>query len=89
MPKSITPLSEVKVRTAKPQKEPYKIFDGGGLFLLVTPPGGKLWRLKYRFDGKEKLLVLGAYPEIPLADARQRRDEARKQVAPKALTPEP
>jgi hypothetical protein len=51
------------------------------LFLLVTPSGGKLWRLKYRYEGKEKLLSLGAYPEISLAEARQRRDEARKQLA--------
>ncbi len=81
MPKRITPLSELKVRTAKPQKRTYKIFDGGGLFLLVTPPGGKLWHLKYRFVKKEKKLAFGSYPEISLADARQRRDEARKQLA--------
>ena len=81
MPKKITPLSEVKVRTAKPQEGTYKIFDGGGLFLLVTPSGGKLWHFKYRFDKKEKKLAFGTYPEISLADARQRRDEARKQVA--------
>jgi len=81
MPKRITPLSDVKVRTAKPQENPYKIFDGGGLFLLVTPSGGKLWYVKYRYDNKEKKLALGSYPEISLADARLRRDEARKQVA--------
>lgn len=81
MPKRITPLSEIKVRTAKPQKDTYKIFDGGGLFLMVTPSGGKLWHFKYRFDGKEKKLSLGSYPEISLADARQRREEARSQVS--------
>ncbi len=81
MPKRITPLSEVKIRTAKPRKNPYKLFDGGGLFLLVTPSGGKLWHFKYRFDKKEKKLALGTYPEISLADARLRRDEARRQVA--------
>jgi len=81
MPKRITPLSEVKVRTAKPEENQYKIFDGGGLFLLVTPSGGKLWHFKYRFDNKEKKLALGPYPEISLADARQRRDEAKKQLA--------
>ncbi len=81
MPKRITPLSEAKVRTAKSQENEYKIFDGGGLFLLVTPSGGKLWHFKYRFDNKEKKLTLGTYPEISLADARQRRDEARKQIA--------
>ncbi len=81
MPKRITPLSEVKIRTTKPRKNPYKLFDGGGLFLLVTPSGGKLWHFKYRFDSKEKKLALGTYPEISLADARLRRDEARKQIA--------
>lgn len=81
MPKRIKPLSEVKVRTTKPGKKPYKLFDGGGLFLLVTPSGGKLWNFKYRFDNKEKKLALGPYPEISLLDARQRRDEARRQIA--------
>lgn len=83
MPKRIVPLSETKVRTAKPKKSPQKLFDGGGLFLLVTPSGGKLWNLKYRFNGKEKKLSLGSYPEISLAEARQRREEARTLVANK------
>jgi integrase len=81
MPKRIRPLSEVKVRTAKPQNKDYKLFDGAGLFLLITPSGGKLWHFKYRFDKKEKKLALGAYPEISLLDARKRRDEARSQIA--------
>lgn len=81
MPKRITPLSEVKVRTAKPQANEYKLFDGGGLFLLITPSGGKLWRLRYLFDKKEKKLSLGIYPEISLHDARKRRDQARAQLA--------
>ncbi len=81
MPKRITPLSEVKVRNAKSRGNAYKLFDGGGLFLFLTPSGGKLWHFKYRFDSKEKKLTLGTYPEISLADARQRRDEARKQIA--------
>ena len=76
MPKRITPLSDTKVRTIKPAGKPQKLFDGGGLFLLVTPTGGKLWRLKYRFGGTEKLLAIGAYPQISLADARQKRDQA-------------
>jgi len=75
------PLSEVKVRNAKPQGSAFKLFDGGGLFLFVTPSGGKLWHFKYRFDNKEKKLAFGTYPEISLTDARQRRDEARRQVA--------
>ena len=81
MPKRIKPLSEVKVRTVKPQEKDFKLFDGGGLFLLVTKSGGKLWHFKYRFDKKEKKLALGAYPEISLIDARRRLDEARSQLA--------
>ena len=74
-------LSDVKARNAKPGEKQVKLFDGDGLFLLVTPAGGKWWRFKYRFEGKEKLLALGTYPEVSLADARQRRDDARKLVA--------
>jgi integrase len=81
MPKRIKPLSEVKVRTIKPQNKDFKLFDGGGLFLLVTKSGGKLWHFKYRFDKKEKKLALGSYPEISLLNARQRRDEARRLLA--------
>jgi hypothetical protein len=81
MPRRITPLSEVKVRNSKSKENAYKLFDGGGLFLLVTPTGGKLWHFKYRFDQKEKKLTFGSFPEISLADARQRREEARKQIA--------
>ncbi|MEI6315018.1 MAG: integrase arm-type DNA-binding domain-containing protein [Syntrophus sp. (in: bacteria)] len=81
MPKKIISLTDTEVRSAKPQENPYKLFDGGGLFLLVTPQGGKLWRCKYRYDNKEKLLTFGAYPEISLADARRRRDDARRQIA--------
>jgi len=76
MPKRITPLTDAKVRTIKPSEKPQKLFDGGGLFLLVTPTGGKLWRLKYRFGGIEKLLAIGAYPQTSLAEARQKRDQA-------------
>lgn len=81
MPKRFTPLSEAKVRIAKPQKNNYKLFDGGGLYLLVTPSGGKLWHFKYCFDKKERKLTFGTYPEISLVDTRQKQDEARKQIA--------
>lgn len=74
-------LSDVKIRNRKPAEKQYKIYDDAGLYLLVTPTGGKLWRFKYRFAGKEKLLALGSYPEIGLAEARARRDAARSQVA--------
>ena len=86
MPKRIAPLTDTKVRTVKPTAKPQKFFDGGGLFLLVTPTGGKLWNLKYRIDGKENRIALGAYPDVSLAEARQKRDQARvllaKGVAP-------
>lgn len=75
------PLSDIAIRNAKPTSKPAKIADGGGLFLYVTPAGGKLWRLKYRMDGREKLLAIGSYPEIGLSDARKRRDEARTLIA--------
>ncbi len=83
MPKRIVPLTDMKVQKAKPQDKPVTLFDGGGLFLLVTPSGGKLWRFKYRYDGKQKLLALGAYPEVSLSDARQKREDARKLLASK------
>jgi integrase len=75
------PLSDAKARNAKPRTKPYKIADGEGLFLLITPSGSKYWRLKYFFAGKERLLALGVYPEITLADARERRAQARKVLA--------
>ena len=75
------PLNNLKVQTAKPKEKPYKLFDGDGLYLLVTEKGHKWWRFKYRFDGKEKSLAFGTYPEISLVDARERRNEARRQVA--------
>jgi len=75
------PLSNTGIRTAKPEAKPRKLYDERGLFLLLSPKGGKWWRLKYRFDGKEKLLSLGVYPDVSLKQARERRDDARKLVA--------
>jgi integrase len=74
-------LTDIKVRNAKPAAKPYKLSDGGGLFVTVQPTGGKWWRYKYRFAGKEKLLALGAYPDVSLADARERHSQARKALA--------
>lgn len=74
-------LTDVAVRTAKPGPREYKLADAGGLYVLVTPTGGKLWRLKFRIDGKERKLAIGRYPDIGLAEARKRRDAAREQVA--------
>jgi len=74
-------LTEVAIRNAKPKDKPYKMGDSGGLFLQVTPAGGKLWRLKFRVAGKEKLLSLGGWPAVSLATARKERDKAREALA--------
>ena len=75
------PLSDAAARTAKPKAKPYKLTDAEGLFLFVTPAGSKLWRMKYRIHGKEKLLSLGAYPAVGLKKARADRDKAKEQLA--------
>jgi integrase len=75
------PLTDSAIRNAKPSAKYARLFDGGGLYLEVSPAGGKLWRFKYRFGGKEKRLALGAYPAVSLASARDRRDQARKLLA--------
>lgn len=72
------PLTDSALRNAKPQEKQYKLSDGGGMFLLVMPNGSRFWRLAYRFDGKQKLLALGAYPLISLAEARKKRDDAKR-----------
>ncbi|HHA1600176.1 TPA: Arm DNA-binding domain-containing protein, partial [Enterobacter hormaechei subsp. xiangfangensis] len=74
-------LNARQVDTAKPKDKPYKLADGGGLYLLVNPNGARYWRLKYRVAGKEKLLALGVYPDVTLADARAKRDEAKRGIA--------
>jgi len=74
-------LTDTAIRNAKPSDKARKITDERGLYLLVTPSGGKWWRFKYLFGGKEKLLSLGVSPDIFLADARERREAARKMVA--------
>lgn len=81
MPKRIVPLSDTQISKAKPQSKEYKLSDGGGLYMLVTPTGGKLWRFAYRFDGKQKLLAIGRYPEKSLAEARAHMKDARKLLA--------
>jgi len=77
------PLTDTQIRKAKPSQKTQRLFDGGGLYLEISPKGGKWWRLKYRFGGKEKRFSLGVYPDISLKDARERRDEARKLLANK------
>jgi integrase len=74
-------LTDLKIRKAKAESKPYKLSDGGGLFLLVKPNGSKLWQQKYRYLGKERLLSHGQYPEVSLTQARQKREEARVVLA--------
>ncbi|MFX0542656.1 Arm DNA-binding domain-containing protein [Roseovarius sp. S4756] len=71
------PLADVAIRNLKSRVKPFKATDSHGLYLLVNPTGSKLWRFKYRFNGKEKLLALGSYPLVGLKLAREKRDEAR------------
>jgi integrase len=75
------PLTDTAVRNAKPAKKTAKLFDERGLYLEVSPAGGKWWRHKYRFEGKEKRLSLGVYPDVGLKEARERRDAARQLLA--------
>jgi hypothetical protein len=75
------PLTDVQTRNAKPKAKPYKLTDGGGLYLLIQPHGARLWRLNYRFHGKQKTLALGKYPDVSLAEARKRQADARQLLA--------
>lgn len=74
-------LTDTKVRSAKPEAKEYSLVDGDGMFLLIHPNGSKYWRFRFRFGGKQHLMAFGVYPETSLADARQKREEARKLVA--------
>src|SRR5205823_9708102 len=75
------PLTDIAIKAAKPTAKPVKLFDAGGLFLIVAPSGGRWWRFKYRFQGKAKTLSLGTYPTVSLKDARERRNELKRQLA--------
>jgi len=74
-------LTDTKIRALRPHEKPFKTFDGGGLYLHITPQGGRWWRLKYRYAGREKLLSLGTYPDTTLKLARSKRDDARTLLA--------
>ncbi|HEX9263190.1 MAG TPA: Arm DNA-binding domain-containing protein, partial [Candidatus Binatia bacterium] len=74
------PLTDVSIRSAKPKEKPYKLFDSGGLYLEINPSGGRWWRWKYRFAGKEKRLSFGVYPDVTLKMAREERDTVRQQL---------
>lgn len=75
--------TNIEIKAAKPKDKPYKLKDEKGLYLLINPKGGKLWRFDFRFQGKRKTLYFGVYPDVSLADARERRDDARKLLAQK------
>ena len=75
------PLTDKAIRNAQPKAKSFKLTDGGGLFLWIQPSGGKWWRYRYRFAGKQKLLALGVYPDVSLAEARERHAQARKTLA--------
>ncbi|CAK0777176.1 hypothetical protein CCP3SC15_560021 [Gammaproteobacteria bacterium] len=81
------PLTDATARTTKPQDKPFKLADGGGLYLLVKPDGARYWRLKYRYGGKEKLLAFGAYPEVSLRDTRERREEEARKLLAQGIDP--
>jgi hypothetical protein len=74
-------LSALAVENAKPRDKEYVLTDGNGLHLLITPQGSRLWRLRYRFGGKQNMLSLGAFPDVSLVSARSKRDDARKHIA--------
>src|SRR3990167_2198562 len=74
-------LTDIKIRSIKPRDKAYKLSDEKGLYLYIAPNGLKSWRIKYRFAGKEKRLCIGVYPDVSLANARDKRDDARKLLA--------
>jgi hypothetical protein len=74
-------LSNLLIEKTKPQAKTLRLSDGRGMYLEISPTGGKWWRFKYRLAGKEKRISLGVYPDVPLATAREKREEARRQVA--------
>lgn len=78
MAQAVDKLTDPACRNSKPRAKPYKLADGHGLYMLVTPAGGRLWRMKYRYAGTEKLLAFGSYPETTLKAARVKRDQARR-----------
>src|SRR5712692_11729356 len=75
------PLTQFAISKAARGNKPYKLTDGGGLHLLVQPNGSKLWRFRYRFGGRENMMALGAFPTTPLAEARTKRDQAKRLIA--------
>lgn len=81
MPKRVQPLTEEKIEDARPKNNAYKLHDGGGLYLLVAPTGGRLWRISYYFNEKRKCLSLGSYPGVTLDDARRQLVDTKNLLA--------
>jgi hypothetical protein len=75
------PLTDKEIKGSKAREKEYKLFDGGGLYLSITPNSKKWWRLKYTFDGKEKRISLGVYPIVTLQDARKKREDLKYQIS--------
>jgi hypothetical protein len=80
-------LTDANIKKARPGDKTRKLSDSGGLYLQIEPTGGKLWKYKYRFEGKEKKLALGKYPDVSLQEARERHQDARKLLANGLLAP--
>lgn len=83
MAKLVTPLTDPKIRNSKARETLYRLFDGGGLYIDIQPNGGKRWRIKYKFAGRENRLSLGKYPEVSLSLARKKREEIKKLILPR------
>jgi hypothetical protein len=81
MPKLAKPLTDIQPKNAKRKEKPYKLADGGGMYLLINPDGSKYWRLGYRFSESQKVLAFGKYPEVSLKQARELREAARALLA--------
>ncbi len=81
MARKTSSLTDTEIKNAKAKEKPYKLFDGGGLFIEITPNGSKLWRLKYRFEGKEKKISLGSYPKVSLSEARTKQLGFKKNIS--------
>jgi hypothetical protein len=80
MPKRITPLTPSQINHAEPKEKPFKLYDGYGLYILVTPTGSKLWRFNYRFEGAQKSLSFGSYPDVSMDEARTMRNDAQQML---------
>jgi len=78
---TVLKLTDTRIRSARPKAQAFKLSDGGGMYLLVTPEGGRYWRMDYRFLGKRRTVALGVYPTVTLSNARVRREEARELLA--------